>query len=383
MNSLYSNKKDYVLFVQEFLNINNKSNLTLDGKFGNNTSSEVKKFQSINKLSDDGIVGPLTWEKIMEVIGNPTKGLKIITPSETVTKTISNKVSTIKVGDYLNPQIVASLFENKLFEAVAKNDIKAKVLSNDGKTVKIQFSHLGKTTEGIFNLDANGVLVKDKAKMAKIKVALGIEKGNAAIDEKSIIKDVKGKDISLETLKNAGNAWYNNANTVLALILNNANNSNAIHAINDLYVKNTNSNLIQFAFDEEYESSWSVASKVVFAASLLSPAAIFATAGSGFNVAWNMRKNYTTQFNLLDILTTYFQNALLDANVIHWCVDGPGTQDEVVEMLINKRAGKPATYKQQIASEYLTKYNATLGDDLADDGIDTEIISKIVPNYIA
>ncbi len=384
MNSLYTSKKEYVLFVQEFLNFNNKSNLILDGKFGNNTSLEVRKFQIANNLADDGVVGPLTWEKIMDLSGNPIKGLKIISTSTPIVNNV-NKLTSIKVGSYLNSKTVASLFENKIFEAVvSKNDVKVKVLANDGKTIKLQFSNLGKIVEEVFNLDVNGAIIKDIAKMSKVKIALGIERESVTIENrKGIIKDVRGKDMSLETLKNAGNAWYNNPNTVLALIVNNADNSNAIHGINELYFKNTNSNLFQFAFDGKYESSWSDATKSIFTSSILSPVALFAIAGTGFNVAWNMRKNYTTQFNLLDILTTYLQDAETDANVLHWCIDGPGTEDNIIEMLINKRAGKPASYKQRIASEYLSKYNATLGDDLADDDVDSELIGKIVPNYIA
>jgi peptidoglycan hydrolase-like protein with peptidoglycan-binding domain len=374
MNTLYTSKKDHVSFIQELLNNVNKSNLTVDGKYGQNTSNEVKKFQQANNLDVDGIVGPLTWTKMLDISGNSVGGLKAMLD---IVKSATKQINSLGVGQYLNQKQIAQLFENKMNEA-ATPEIKAKVLSNDGKVVKIQFTYNGKTVEDMFNIK-DGVIVKDKNKMDKVKSSLGMTKPSAK--PSTIIKDTRGNDIALETLKNAGNAWYNNGDTVLALIVNNANNTNAIYNINELYFNKTNKNLFQFAFDEDYESSWSVASKVIFATSALTPASIF-TGANIFNYAWNARNNYTTQVNILDILTTHFQNPSLDADVLHWCVDGVGTEDTVIEMLINKRTNKPSTYKTQIATEYSTKYNSMLGDDLADDGIDEEMIKKIVPNYI-
>lgn len=41
----------------------------LDGIFGNETQNAVRQFQQENNLTADGIVGPLTWEKIVQVGG--------------------------------------------------------------------------------------------------------------------------------------------------------------------------------------------------------------------------------------------------------------------------------------------------------------------------
>lgn len=48
--------------------------LTVDGKFGSNTESAVKKFQKTNNLTTDGIVGPNTWNKLFVTVKNGSSG---------------------------------------------------------------------------------------------------------------------------------------------------------------------------------------------------------------------------------------------------------------------------------------------------------------------
>lgn len=56
-------KGPYVTQLQEILKKKGYP-LKVDGDFGPATQAAVKDFQRVNKLTDDGIVGPKTWEKL-------------------------------------------------------------------------------------------------------------------------------------------------------------------------------------------------------------------------------------------------------------------------------------------------------------------------------
>lgn len=61
-------KGPYVLYLQHGLRILCINPNGLDGTFGNGTTTAVKKFQSNNGLTSDGIVGTATWEKMRTLI---------------------------------------------------------------------------------------------------------------------------------------------------------------------------------------------------------------------------------------------------------------------------------------------------------------------------
>lgn len=48
--------------------------LVPDGQFGGKTKARVQEFQSGNKLTPDGIVGPLTWESLLALLAQVAQG---------------------------------------------------------------------------------------------------------------------------------------------------------------------------------------------------------------------------------------------------------------------------------------------------------------------
>lgn len=55
------NTGETVVELQKILNEKYHANLTVDGNFGKKTEEAVKAFQSSNRLTVDGVVGPKTW----------------------------------------------------------------------------------------------------------------------------------------------------------------------------------------------------------------------------------------------------------------------------------------------------------------------------------
>lgn len=55
----------HVRAVQTLLNANLNAGLSIDGEYGPKTSAAIKKFQSVKKLSPDGIVGKDTWTALL------------------------------------------------------------------------------------------------------------------------------------------------------------------------------------------------------------------------------------------------------------------------------------------------------------------------------
>lgn len=63
--TLKSGSRSNFVYLLQFLLTQNGYNLTVDGIFGNQTSTIVRNFQSQNNLTSDGIVGQNTWKTLL------------------------------------------------------------------------------------------------------------------------------------------------------------------------------------------------------------------------------------------------------------------------------------------------------------------------------
>lgn len=66
------NISNYVYAIQVDINASGTGcgGLSVDGSFGPKTFAAVKCFQTAKKIGVDGIVGPQTWQTLLESIGN-------------------------------------------------------------------------------------------------------------------------------------------------------------------------------------------------------------------------------------------------------------------------------------------------------------------------
>ncbi len=91
-------KGDDVRTLQELLNKAGDS-IIVDGSFGNQTHSAVKKFQTENRLAVDGIVGPITSDALTELMG--TESVDDDAPS-----------LTLRQGDFGSHEVIEVAFKN-------------------------------------------------------------------------------------------------------------------------------------------------------------------------------------------------------------------------------------------------------------------------------
>lgn len=69
----------YVLIAQDALNTLGQQTGGLDGVFGSRTRQAVINFQGNNGLSQDGKIGPITWNSLMsQVVGKGASNTTIL-----------------------------------------------------------------------------------------------------------------------------------------------------------------------------------------------------------------------------------------------------------------------------------------------------------------
>lgn len=98
-----------VSWLQTALNKANNAGLAVDGQFGSGTKQAVINFQKANGLEADGIAGPATINKLVEVIKGQMNPPEPIVPQGRAMSESEAAGQTIPNGDYL---IYSSLAEN-------------------------------------------------------------------------------------------------------------------------------------------------------------------------------------------------------------------------------------------------------------------------------
>lgn len=75
----------FVVQLQEGLNKlpSTLAQLVPDGQFGSKTKGRVQEFQTKNQLASDGVVGPMTWEKLLALLAQALGGGVPVAPGMT------------------------------------------------------------------------------------------------------------------------------------------------------------------------------------------------------------------------------------------------------------------------------------------------------------
>jgi len=66
--------------------------LTEDGVFGQLTHARAREFQSANALTPDGVIGPLTWQALLDLVGQIAGGVPLPVPPASLPNTLGDTV---------------------------------------------------------------------------------------------------------------------------------------------------------------------------------------------------------------------------------------------------------------------------------------------------
>ena len=350
-----NSKGEYVHFIQDYLSKNGYDIGTIDGIYGEKTQSGVKEYQTKNSIDSDGIVGSNTWNSILKSITPDTdfsaliidKNKKII-PTKNISNNVTKFVAKQKITN------LKSLFEN-INESINNLDgVEMTIITPyNHKTgwLKASFTlngkplYFGTQTDGVsLHVDKNtGKFVKGTmdSLLKNLTDKVPVNKTSSNINDFTF-KNSKGVDMNFSELVNAPNKWYQNKSTVVKLIKFN-HNRKFILALNKLYLQKTQRSLIDLIL-------------------------------SGYQ--------YGADQPILDILITSIVEPKSDAKVINMAIEGAGTEENVLKLIIDKRANESDVYKNKIAFEYEKEYDESLIDALEGDIDDSELIKKIIPNYL-
>lgn len=301
----------------------------------------IKNWNNYNKIHEAVVSSQDSLNLLNSIQKNPTLPLLII-------NTPKNNVAYVKLlQDTLKSQgyelEVNGIFDEKTKLAVMDYQ-SSNGLTKDGKVGRNTWKSI---------LELNDINVEPKiTNTTTTKPNTTTTKPNENNSTDFAFKNSKGVDSNFSDFKNSPNYTevFKDKNKMSKLIENNKDNKQFILEFNKLYSQKYNKNLISYLTDT-YSRSY--------------------LGGRSFEIG----------VKLFDILTNYIIDPISDAKIFNFCIKGLGTEDTLIELMFNKRAKMPETYKKEIISEYEKNYGTSFYEDMQDDGIDGSLIKKIDTKY--
>ena len=134
--------------MQAYLNVINTiypsvPQLTVDGTFGPKTEEAVKAFQTLNFLTSDGIIGPVTWDKIVQMylLASGNQEVSLVYPGEPL------KVGSRGSGVRLMQEFISEI--RSLFPSLPAITVDGIFGPNTEAAVRMFQSLFGLTVDGI------------------------------------------------------------------------------------------------------------------------------------------------------------------------------------------------------------------------------------------
>jgi peptidoglycan hydrolase-like protein with peptidoglycan-binding domain len=109
----------------------------VDGKFGNRTKNAVLSFQKDNGLTQDGVVGPKTWNTLQ--VPKSTKSIEISTPKELPVNKPEQQPMTTREVPSIQPENYMKKLNNIIKESLIVTKEKKKKTIQESKITNLRF----------------------------------------------------------------------------------------------------------------------------------------------------------------------------------------------------------------------------------------------------